>query len=101
MIRPISANSIACTIDPQSWDLDEGSYLAGIDAKAECSRCPRLGQCKSELSAMIAAKTPPRAVIWAGIAFTHRGRVIRDDHELESYYRRVIAQRNVDRRSAA
>lgn len=101
MNNSIPDSPIACTIDPQSWDLDEGSYRAGRDAISECVRCPRLDLCRTELSVMVAAKTPPKALIWAGIAFTHRGRQILNEDAFKSYYRRVAAQRAVGLRTAA
>lgn len=93
--------ALACAVDPQSWDLDEGSYRAGVDAQAECFRCPRLSDCRKELSSMVAADTPPRSMIWAGVPFSHRGRPITSDAMLRSYYRRVDGHRDTSRGSAA
>ena len=93
--------ALACAIDPQSWDLDEGSYRAGLDARAECFRCLRLAECRQELSAMVDAGTPPQSMVWAGVAFSHRGRPLTSDAALRSYYRRVDGQRSSRRGSAA
>ncbi|WCT06193.1 hypothetical protein [Rhodococcus qingshengii] len=95
MNRPIPAARIACTIDPQSWDLEEGNYRAGVDAQAECLRCPRLSACRTELETMINAKTPPLSMIWAGIPFNHSGQPILSGTRLRSYYNRVAAHREV------
>ncbi|WP_283261130.1 hypothetical protein [Rhodococcus sp. IEGM 1379] len=95
------ATVLACAVDPQSWDLDEGSYRAGLDARAECFRCSRLADCREELSEMVDAGTPPRSMMWAGVAFSHRGRPIASDEALRSYYRRVDGHRGSRRGTAA
>lgn len=92
---------LPCSIDPQSWDIDEGSYRAGREAQRECFGCPRLAACGAEVSDMISAGDPPRSMIWAGFAYRHDGTVIATDRELRVYYNRVEGQRLVERGSAA
>ena len=50
---------------------------------------------------MVAADTPPRSMIWAGVPFSHRGRPITSDAVMRSYYRRVDGHRGTSRGSAA
>ncbi|MGW4338536.1 hypothetical protein ACWEK5_37915 [Rhodococcus koreensis] len=93
---------LPCSIDPQSWDIDEGSYRAGLDAQREClQRCPRLSACRAEVSAMVSAGDPPRSMIWAGVAYRHDGTAVATARGLRVYYNRVEGQRAVERGSAA
>ncbi|UZG59993.1 hypothetical protein [Rhodococcus opacus] len=92
---------LPCSIDPQSWDIDEGSYRAGRDAQRECFQCPRLAACRAEVAKMIAAGDPPQSMIWAGVAYWHDGTAVATDRELRVYYNRVEGQRAIERGSAA
>nr|WP_271209794.1 hypothetical protein [Rhodococcus wratislaviensis]GLK34546.1 hypothetical protein GCM10017611_13940 [Rhodococcus wratislaviensis] len=90
-----------CSIDPESWDLDAGSYRAGLDAQAECLRCPRLAGCRREVAELTSAGTPPQSMIWAAVAYRHDGGAILTRRDLRAYYNRSEGQREANRGVAA
>lgn len=76
-----------CARDPKAWDLDAGDLIQWLAALRTCREsCPLLAACArlrahlypgSGLSGV--SRDNPRAVIWAGVAYSDEGRALTPD----------------------
>ena len=73
-----------CASNPEAWDLDAGDLVQWLAAIRTCrEECPLLTACVERRQKLYPSSglkgSPgdnPRAVIWAGIAYSDEGRVL-------------------------
>jgi len=76
-----------CANNPRAWDLDAGDLIQWLAALRTCREsCPLLAACAGLRQQLYPGSGPtgtprdnPRAVIWAGIAYSDEGRVLTPD----------------------
>lgn len=77
-----------CQRERWRWDLDEGTYPDWIDAQAECTTCPFLQSCRTQLIRLYPRAGDdgqgPLGVIWAGDAYSNQGTVL-TNAQLQSF----------------
>lgn len=81
------AMAAPCARSPEAWDLDAGDLTQWLAALRTCREsCPMLAACVSMRQQLYpgsgsaaAPRDNPRAVIWAGVAYSDEGRVLAPD----------------------
>lgn len=76
-----------CAGSPEAWDLDAGDLIQWLAALRTCREsCPVLEACARLRQQLYPRSGPtgiprdnPRAVIWAGVAYSDEGRVLAPD----------------------
>lgn len=97
-----------CVGRAAEWDLDvvEDDYAAATRAQAACFACPVLARCRAELHQLVdGARTPPRQMIQAAVAFGDDGQPIAPGrlraHMLSTTNKRRAAEVALEQRAAA
>lgn len=96
-----------CAGRARHWDLDVlgHDFAAATRAQAACFACPVLQRCRAELRELVeGARTPPRQMIQAAVAFNDHGEPVAPDrlraHMLSTASKRRAAEIAVERRAA-
>ena len=84
---PHRAIAEPCASNPRAWDLDAGELVQWLAALRTCREsCPLLAACAGRRQELYPGSGPtgvprnnPRAVIWAGVAYSDEGRVLTPD----------------------
>lgn len=91
-----------CTRSPEAWDLDAGDLTQWLAALRTCREsCPMLAACVGLRQQLYPGSGPagtprdnPRAVIWAGVAYSDEGCALPPDSLRNlAARRRAIAER--------
>ncbi|MFE9328884.1 WhiB family transcriptional regulator [Nocardia sp. NPDC052278] len=69
---------VPCSARPTDWDLDTGGPQEWQQAIETCRQCPVLAQCSDLAQGFTTAGMEPRGVIWAGVPYDDRGRIVVD-----------------------
>lgn len=75
---PCTKPRVPCSTRPSDWDLDASGPNQWQQAIETCQQCPVLSQCRELVQLLSAKGTGPKGMIWAGIAYDSRGRVVLD-----------------------
>jgi hypothetical protein len=81
-----------CAANPGDWDLDTGTPDIWQEAVRTCHGCLILAQCREFAGTLTVRGTPPRSMIWAGVAYDGSGEVIEnlDQHRVGPVGRRQL-----------
>lgn len=64
------------------WDLECADMAVAAEAAQACWHCPALARCRSELDTRCPGwgeglrRRNPRGLVWAGLIFSHKGRLL-------------------------